>query len=416
MPKRIVILGAGFGGMNVARNLEKMAHPGEVAVTVVNRDNYMLFTPMLPEVSSGSIEPRHITPPLRAVLRRTGFELGEVTEVDFATSVVRVRRSFAQDETTLPYDQLVVAFGSENSTHGVPGADKHTLPFKTIRDADGVRDATIGALENAASCPDERERRTLTTFAVIGGGFTGVESAGELLAFIRSALRFYPTIKKDDVRVLLIAGGARLLEQLSVAAGDAANRMLSKRGVEIVLNDEVAAIDAGGVTLASGKRFDTRCVIWSAGVRPAPLLEHLDLQLSKHHAVAVGPDLCALGRDNVWALGDCAQIPAPNGEFYPQTAQHALTESRTLAQNVLARLRGRPTKPYVYRSRGMMASLGDRQGLADLGGRFVVPGLLGWLVWRAFYLSALPGRDRKTRVLLDWSLGLRFPEDIASVR
>ncbi len=416
MPKRVVILGAGFAGMNVARHLERFSRRDEIAVTVVNRENYMLFTPMLPEVASGSIEPRHIAPPLRAILHKSAFELGNVTGVDFDAGTVSVRRPRGESTATLPYDQLVVALGAENSTHGVPGADEHTFPLKTLQDAVALRDVTITALENAATAADDVERRSLTTFVVVGGGFTGVEAAGELLAFLRSASRFYPRIENRDVRVVLVAGSDNLLEQLADGLGTRAREILERRGVEIVLGDQVASVDAGGITLASGKRYETRCVVWSAGVRPASLATELGLPHSEHGAIEVNADLSVCGKPGTWALGDCARIPKPGGGAYPQTAQHAVHEARRLARNLLATLRGRDTRPYVYRARGVMASLGAHEGLAEIGGRVTLAGLSGWLLWRTYYLSQLPGNYRKARVMLDWTLNLPFPEDIASVR
>jgi NADH dehydrogenase len=217
MPEKVVILGAGFAGMNVARHLERYGRRGELAVTIVNRENYMLFTPMLPEVASGSIEPRHITPPLRAIVRKTSFELGDVSEVDVDARTVTVTKRRDAGNTVLPFDHLVVALGAESSTHGIPGADEHTFPLKTVHDAVVIRDVTITALENAAVAPDENERGRCTTFVVVGGGFTGVEAAGEMLAFLRSASRFYPHIERSDVRVVLVAGSDRLLEELPPA-------------------------------------------------------------------------------------------------------------------------------------------------------------------------------------------------------
>ena len=416
MPEKVVILGAGFAGMNVARHLERYGRRGELAVTIVNRENYMLFTPMLPEVASGSIEPRHITPPLRAIVRKTSFELGDVSEVDVDARTVTVTKRRDAGNTVLPFDHLVVALGAESSTHGIPGADEHTFPLKTVHDAVVIRDVTITALENAAVAPDENERGRCTTFVVVGGGFTGVEAAGEMLAFLRSASRFYPHIERSDVRVVLVAGSDRLLEELPPAVGRRAATMLASRGVEVVFSDQVASVDAGGITLASGKRVATRCVIWSAGERPSPVLEHVALKRSAHGAVEVHPDLSAIDTPRVWALGDCAHIPKPDGGAYPRTAQHAVHEARRLARNLLARVRGRATKPYAYHARGMMASIGAHEGLAEIGGHVRLFGLPAWLLWRTYYLGQLPGYDRKARVMLDWSLDFPFPGDIASVR
>ena len=252
MSKRIVILGAGFAGTNVARQLARLARRDEIAVTIVNRENYMLFTPMLPEVSSGSIEPRHVAPPLRAILHSASFELGEVTSVDLEKRAVVVKRRRSEGVATIPFDQLVVALGAESSTHGIPGAQEHSFALKTLQDAIALRDVAITALENAATSSDDEERRNLTTFVVVGGGFTGVEAAGELLAFLRSAARFYPRIESGDIRVVVIAGSDHLLEQLPSRLGKRAHAMLARRGVEVVLGDEVAAVDAGGINLSSG--------------------------------------------------------------------------------------------------------------------------------------------------------------------
>ena len=206
MPKRVVILGAGFGGLNVARNLERLAHRDEIAVTIVNRENYILFTPMLPEVASGSIEARHIAPAVRTILKRSVFELGDVTGVDFAARTVALQRHRSEQTAMLPFDQLVVALGAENSTHGIAGAAEHSFPLKTLQDAVALRDVIITALENAATASDNEQRRSRTTFVVVGGGFTGVELAGELLAFLRRAARFYPQIETNDICVVLVAG------------------------------------------------------------------------------------------------------------------------------------------------------------------------------------------------------------------
>jgi NADH dehydrogenase len=417
MPQRIVILGAGFGGMNVARHLERLADKNDdLVVTIVNRENYMLFAPMLPEVSSGSVEPRHIAPPVRAILHKTAFELGIVTNVDFEKRTMTLERCDGDGVAALSFDHLVVALGSENSTHGVPGAAEHSLPLKTLADAIALRDVTITALENAASTADAAARARLTTFVVVGGGFTGVEVAGELRAFLRRAAKSYPRIATDDVRVILIVGSDRLLEQLPRNVGTRALRMLARRGIEIVLADEVASVDENGISLASGKRYEARCVVWSAGDRPSPLAAQLALPHSKHHAIRVNADLSVVGSFGAWALGDCAEIPTPRGGTYPQTAQHAVHEARCLAENLMATVRGRPTRPYAYRTRGMMASLGAHEGLAEFGNRVTIGGLAGWLLWRAYYLSQLPGNSRKARVMLDWALDLPFPEDIASVR
>ena len=416
MTQRVVILGGGFAGMNVARHLENRAREGELAVTLINRENYMLFTPMLPEISSGAVEARHIAPALRAIVPRTAFEMGDIANVDVKTKRVTIRHRRGEPDRNIDFDHLVIALGAENSTHGVPGADAHTLPFKTLADAIALRYAAITALENAATATDNSERDALTTFVVVGGGFTGVELAGEMLAFIRSAAELYPHIERTDIRLVLVAGSAGLLEQLPAHLGEHARILLARRGVEIFLDDDAASVDAGGISLRSGRRIASRTVIWSAGVRPAGLVTKIDVAHSKHGAVIVNSDLSVAGSPGIWALGDCAQIPKPDGKPFPQTAQHAVHQARMLARNLLAAIAGRRTKPYTYRAAGLMASLGAREGLAEFGGRVAVTGASAWVLWRAYYLSQLPGSDRKARVALDWTLDFPFPHDIASVR
>ncbi len=414
MSARVVILGTGFAGLTVARQLRHRR--ADLAIHAVNRENYALFTPMLPEVASGSIEPRHIAEPFRNAVPGATFVLGEVEGVDFGARSVATRHPVTGETTQLGYDQLVIALGAISSTHGIPGADAHTFGLKTLADAIRLRDELIRSLEAAAVSGDDAERRRLLTVAVVGGGFTGVEAAGELLAYLRAAARQYRGLDAASLRVVLVAGGDRILEQLPARFGSRAQAMLAKRGVEIVLGDEVASVDAGGLTLKSGRRFESKTVVWSAGVRVPELVEQLDLPHSEHHAIQTNPDFSVAGRPGVWALGDCAAVPKPGGGSYPQTAQDAVREGALLARNIDAALRGRRTRPFRYQSMGMMASLGAREGLAELPGGHLLAGFPAWLLWRAYYLSRLPGASRKTRVALDWALSLPFSEDIASIR
>ncbi len=411
MKPRVVILGGGFAGLATARALERRR---DVAVTVVARENYSLFTPMLPEVASGGIEPRHIAQPLRVALRSSTFELGEVTAVDFDRKVVRVGETTTQGTREVTYDALVIALGATTSTHHIPGAGDHTYPLDTLDDATRLRRATIAMLELAAPSTDRAERREALTFVVVGGGFTGVEAAGELQGYVRRVVRYYPGIARGDVRVVLVAGSDDLLHQLPARFGKRAAKMLAARGIEVVLSDDVASVDAGGLSLKSGKRYASRTIVWSAGVRPSPLVETFDLRKSKHHAIEVGADFAVPQRENVWALGDCAAIPKPGGGSYPQTAQDAVREGALLSRNIGAAFHGRKQRAFRYASPGMMASLGARQGLAELGPGIMIAGFPAWLLWRGYYLSRLPGLGRKVRVALDWFLNLPFPGDIAS--
>lgn len=410
--KRVVILGAGFAGMSLARRLEQRR---DLDVTVIDRNDYTLFTPMLPEVASGSIEPRHIAQPLRVALRRAKFIIGAVTDVDLVQRAVSLEGTLDGTPRRVAFDSLVIALGAATSTHGIPGADDHSFALKTVKDATALRSHIIRMLETAVSTDDCEDRRRALTFVVVGGGFTGVEAAGELRGYLRSVRRFYPGIRSREIRLVLVGGAPRLLEQLPKRFGSRAQRIFARRKIEVVLNDDVAAVDAGGLTLKSGQRYESRTVVWSAGVRPAPLIEKLAIDQSAHHAVVVNPDFSVPGHTGVWAIGDCAQIPKRRGGFYPQTAQDAVREGPLLAHNIVAALRGRPTRTFHYRSPGMMASLGQREGLADLGPGVLLDGMPAWLLWRAYYLTHLPGAARKLRVALDWTIGFFFHGDIASI-
>jgi NADH dehydrogenase len=416
MPAHIVILGGGFGGMATARALERLLRPEEATVTVVSRENFSLFTPMLPEVSSGNLEARHVATPVRAQLRRAQFVLGEVRGIDLAAKTVDVEHVLAHLPRTLHYDQLVLALGSVTSTFNLPGVAEHALPLKTLEDADRLRNHVIAALELADVATDPEVRKRLLTFIFVGGGFTGVEAAGEMLDFFRSSVRFYRSIDPAEVEIYLIEGGRKLLPELQAGMGEYSAKALEKRGVRVLLDTFVAGADDDGLMLKDGRRLSAGTIVWSAGVRPSPLIAELPLPHGRGGSVIVGRDMAVPGFPGVWAIGDCASIPSPDGATFAATAQHAIREGPALAANIVATLRGRPTTPFHYESLGMMASLGARTGVAGLRGKFLLTGFLAWFLWRSYYLARLPGLDRQFRVAVDWTLGLIFPRDIAELR
>jgi len=420
--KRIVVLGGGFAGVAVARRLERKLRRDEAEIAIVSRDNFTLFTPMLPEVSSGGLEPRHVATPVRAQLRRTTFVLGEITELDLAERYVEARHPLTNAMTRLEYDHLVLALGSVTSTFGIPGVAQHTLALKTLEDAETLRNRVVAALEQAVVTPLGEPRDRLLTFVVVGGGYTGCECAGELVDFFHSILPFYRPLQLSDVRMVLIEAGSALLPDLPAAMGRYTTRNLARRRVELVIG--VTRIDENGITLTSGRVIGAGTTVWSAGVRPAPILAALPgCEHARNGGLIVHQDMSVIGCAGVWALGDCAWIPTkPAAEqndksaWYPPTAQHAIREGPALADNVVASLRGQTTKPFHYRSLGTMASLGGRRGVAALPGGIVLTGILAWLLWRTYYLVRLPGLDRQVRVAFDWTLGLIFPRDIAELR
>jgi NADH dehydrogenase len=422
--KRIVVLGGGFAGVAVARRLERKLRRDEAEIALISRDNFTLFTPMLPEVSSGGLEPRHVVTPVRAQLHRTTFVLGEITELDLAQRAVEARHPITGAVTRLEYDHIVLALGSVTSTFNIPGVAEHTLPLKTLEDAETLRNRVIAALEQAVVTPAGPERDRLLTFAVVGGGYTGCECAGELVDFFHSIVPFYRPLELGDVRMILIEAGPALLPDLPEKMGRYTTRNLSRRNVELLMGDGVTRIDEHGIALQSGRVIPCAAVVWSAGVRPSPVLRDLPgVPHARNGGIVVNQDMSVSGAPGVWAMGDCAWIPAvPDADladktaWFPATAQHAIREGPVLADNLVATLRGLPTKPFRYTSLGTMASLGARRGVAQVPGGFVVTGFLAWLMWRTYYLLRLPGLDRQIRVAFDWTLGLIFPRDIAELR
>lgn len=416
MAPKILILGGGFAAIATAQRLERALRDGEAQITLISRENFSLFTPMLPEVSSGEIDVRHIVTPVRSQLRRTEFILGDVRKIDCEKKIVTFVHTLRGDEATAAYDHLVVALGSVISTYNLPGVAERVFALKTLEDAGILRNRFMWLLELADSTADDDERRRLLTMAVIGGGFTGVEATGEMVELFYDVLHFFANIRKSDIRIALIEGGTALLAGLPAKMGAYALGNLRKRGVQVFLGDGVKCADDNGLELASGRRIETRTIVWSAGVRVSPIVQQTTLPQGKGGAVAVERDLSVAGFPGVWAIGDCAAIPDGSGGFYPQTAQHAIREGPILAENILASLRGAPTRPFRYTSLGMMASLGGRKAVAELPGKRVLTGFPAWFLWRSYYLSRLPGLERKLRVAFDWTLELLFARDISELR
>lgn len=385
-------------------------------MTLVDRQNFTIFTPMLPEVCSGALEIRHVVTPIRAQLRRTNFILADVEAIDPDACSVSIVHALTGEREAVGYDYLVLALGSTTSTFGVPGVAEHTFALKTLEDAAALRNRLVWILEAADATRDPAERARLLTISVVGGGFTGVESAGEINELFHSVLRFYRKLHANELRVILVEAAETLLAGLPARMGVYAERRLRAAGVEVRTGDGVASADERGLTLKSGARIECATIIWSAGVRPAPIVTSVTFPKSKHGAAIVGPDLRLGGFANCWAAGDCAAIPDGRAGFYPQTAQHAIREGPFLADNLIAVIRGKPTRGFHFQALGMMASLGARRAVAQLPRDFVLTGFLAWFLWRTYYLLRLPGLDRKVRVAFDWTLDLIFPRDVAELR
>lgn len=402
--------------MAVARRLERRLRPDEAEIVVLSRENYTLFTPMLPEVTSGELEVRHVVTPIREQLRRSRFVLADVDEIDVEACRVKYHHVLTGTSVVQPFDHLVLALGASTSTFGLPGIAEHTWALKTLDDADALRNHLVWLLELADTIDDEARRKRLLTLVVVGGGFTGVETAGEIVELFRSVLRFYKRLRPKQVKMILVEAGPTLLAGLPAKMGEYSRRVLERRGVEVIAGDGVTGADSSGLNLQSGRRIETETIIWSAGVQPSPTVAKAALPRTKRGAIETQGDMHVSGIGGVWALGDCASIPDGEGGVYPATAQHAIREGPCLADNIVAALHGQPTKPFRYSSLGMMAALGGRKAVAQLPGNRVITGFIAWFLWRTYYLLRLPGLDRKLRVAFDWTLELIFPRDTAELR
>jgi NADH dehydrogenase len=397
----ILVLGGGFAGSYVARRL------GPGGATIVNPQNFMLYTPLLPEAAAGTIEPRHVTVPLRTMAPHADLLMGSAVALDPERRTVQVASEAGS--FTVEYEDLVVALGAVTRMPSVPGLREHSLSVKDVGDAIRLRNQVLRQIELADADPASAERRLSFVFA--GAGFAGVETVAELQELVAGALRRHPRLAGVEPQWLLVDPSERILGQTPDGLARFAARTLERRGVEILTGTRLAAVDAAGAVLSDGRRVAGDTVVWTAGVTPNPLLVQLGLPLDERGRVAVDETLRVVGAPHVWALGDCAAVPneATPGETDPATCQHALRQARRLARN----LRGTP-RPYRYRTRGQMATLGRRHGIAVVG-KLRVRGLPGWLIARGYHVLQLPFASRRARVLADWTVAALFRRDVAEL-
>lgn len=404
------MLGGGFGGLHAARHLERIfrADPS-VEISLVSRDNFFLYTPMLHEIASCDIDITHIVSPIRTLLQRTTVFIGDVESIDLQARRVCVAHGFEEHTHNLEYDQLVIALGSTTNFYGLPGLESHALTMKTLGDAIHLRNRLIATLEEAdTECAGGDDG--LLTIVVAGGGFAGVETLAAVNDFVREAAEFYPRINQDRVRMVLVHSGPVILPELGEHLGAYAQKKLLTRGLEIMTNTRVTAVTSDFVELSDGRRIAARLLVWTAGTSPHPLLRALPCPLDRGRLV-VDETLRVTGWEGVWALGDCAVVPDHRtGRPHPPTAQHALREARTVASNIAAALRGGALTPFNFRTIGQLAAIGRRTGVARiLGVNF--SGFFAWWLWRTVYLSKLPRLEKKVRVAIDWTLDLLFAKD-----
>jgi NADH dehydrogenase len=406
-------LGGGFAGVETARYLDRTAaRRADVEVTLVSRDNFTLFTPMLDEVATGDLEPSHITNPLRKLLRRVTILSANIKKIDLAARRVTISYGIGDLLTReLPFDHLVLALGSETNYFESPGIAEHAQGIKTLGEAVMLRARVIEMLEIASVEPDPDRRKRMLTFVVAGGGFAGVETVGAINDLARESLPHYEGIDPREVRVVLIHGGKVILPELGEALGLYAQEKLRQRQVEIKLGAKVIAYTDRAVRCSDGETIPAFTLVWAAGVSPSPILKDFPCELQKGRVV-VNSTLELPRAPGVWAVGDCAAIIDPTSKLpYPPTAQHALREGRRAGENIYARLQGKQARPFVYKMPGQLATIGRRTGVARIFG-LKFSGVVGWALWRSVYLMKLPRLEKKLRVGLQWALDVLFERDL----
>ena len=420
--KRILILGGGFGGVYAAVHLQKLLSAKEleeIEIVLVSRENYMVFQPLLPEVISGSVELNHVIAPIRRMAPKAYLHTREVESVDAQNRVVTLSPGIDRVPLSLPYDHLVIAMGTQLDYSRIPGMREHAHPFKYLGDALYLRNQLVHALESAEVESDPEIRKRLLTFVVAGGGFSGVECIAEMNDFLRDAIRAYHTISEKDLRLVLLQRADRILPELTESLAAFAHRLLVDRGVEIRLGAGLKAVSADSAVIedkATGKEESicTRTTIATIPAGPHPLIAALPFKKEKDR-IAVDQYTEVPDWPGVWALGDCAAIRQIDGQTSPPTAQHALRQARTCAENIVASFRQQPKKVFKFTGLGKMGSLGRRSAVAEVFG-FQLKGLLAWLFWRGVYVTKFPGLDGQLRLLADWILDVFLPRDITQLR
>jgi NADH dehydrogenase len=416
-PKRVVILGGGFGAVFAAQQLEReLAGRGDYEVVLVAKDNYFVFQPMLPEVISGTIGLLDLVSPLRRLLPGTEIHVREIESIDLQKRTVTTVPGFLPHPHVIEYDHLVLALGTVTDFRGLRGLPEHALPFKNLNDALFLRNHVIRALEEAAiERHDEKLRRQLLTFVVAGGGFSGVEVVAELNDFVRGVAANYPQIDPREIRVVLVHSQDRILPEVPEKLGRFAQRILVKRGVELMLQAKLAAATGEEAVLADGRSIPTRTLVSTVPSFAHPLIEALELPKNKGGRILVTPELEVQGLPGVWALGDCAQVPTMNGGTAPPTAQHATRQAKVLAHNLVASIRGGARRVFNFKGLGKMGSLGRHTAVADVFG-LQISGALAWFLWRTIYLMKLPGLGRRLKVAASWTFDLVLPPELVQFR
>lgn len=424
LKKKILILGGGFGGIEVLKKIQRELHDDIYDIRIVSKDNFFLFTPMLPEVSSGMIETPHIVTPIRAFCTSAQFYEATVKDIDFREKQVVISHAIVDKnmhadwlDNSLDYDYLVMAMGGETNFFGMEDVKKFSYTMKSLGDAIVLRNHVIDMLEQASIEPDGKLKKALMTFVIVGGGFAGVETVGELNALVRESVRdFYCEIDARDIRVVLADGSDRILHEVSEDLSKFATEKLKNSGVEIILKNHVSSATKSSVKLQDGVIIHTHTIIWAGGVVPERLVKNLRCEHDDHGRILVDGNLKVKNLENVYAIGDCASImDSHTGKPYPPTAQNATEQAKVVVNNLISDIKGGNQLIFDYKSRGVMAQIGKRNAVGMLFG-IKVHGLLAWMIWRYYYLSHLPTFKKKLRVLTDWTIDIFFKPDIARLK
>jgi len=403
--KRVIVVGGGFGGAYAAQRLSRRLPEGW-DLLLIDRNNFLLFYPLLVEASVGSLEARHVVVPLRRFLKRGEVVMAEVRSIDPERRTIEIQVIGADKGSTCSYDELILACGSITKLPPVPGLKEYGFELKSLSDGVDLRDRGIRLLELANTIDDAERRRDILRIVVVGANFSGVEFAGEYQDFLRTAARSYRNIDPDEITVLLLEMAGRILNALEPELADYARRHLSREGVDIRTGTSVKEIGREFVVLTTGERLSTRIVVWCAGIAPNPLLgQVLGIPTNKQGYIECNPDLSVARREHLWAIGDIAAVMDQSGKPYAATAQNATREGTAAADNLLARLAGRPTKPFDYGGLGSFAALGCRTAVAKVFG-IKIAGFPAWFMYRTVYLFKMPGWSRKVRIMMDWTADL----------
>ncbi|MGW2965105.1 NAD(P)/FAD-dependent oxidoreductase [Streptomyces sp. NPDC001220] len=423
---RILVVGGGYVGMYTAlrlqRKLKAELRRDEVDITVVTPDPYMTYQPFLPEAAAGSISPRHVVVPLRSVLDRCHVVIGEVTSIEHAKSTAEVTTLATAEErkgaTFLAYDELVLAPGSIARTLPIPGLAEHGIGFKTVEEAIGLRNHVIEQMDIASSTRDPAIRDAALTFVFVGGGYAGVEALGELEDMARYATRYYHNVQPEDMKWILVEATDRILPEVGHEMGRYTVTELRRRNIQVLLNTRLESCADRIAVLSDGQRFPARTLVWTAGVKPHPVLAATDLPLTPRGRLKCTAELAIDGVDHAWAAGDAAAVPdvtaaEPGTETAPN-AQHAVRQAKVLGDNIVHTLRGEPLDTYAHAYVGSVASLGLHKGVAQVYGR-KLKGYPAWFMHRVYHLSRVPTFNRKARVLAEWTLAGLFKREIVSL-